>query len=192
MNLIRTFVAIKIPIGNALTDVWNDLRDKLGGSQVKWVASDFLHLTLFFLGDTPEEQIQMIGNDIRNVLANQNGFEVELKGLGYFGNPSNPKVIWVGIERCAQLTKIKRDITQVISSHGFLDDQRAFNPHITLGRVRSIHEPQLLQRLIHGYADFMFQRTKVTSVIHYRSELRPAGPIYTPINEFSLGNKPED
>lgn len=186
MNLIRTFVAIKIPVGNVLTDVWNELRGKLGGNQVKWVSPDFLHLTLFFLGDTPEDQIPNIGIDLKNVLAAQNSFEVELKGLGYFGSHLNPKVIWVGIERCIELTRVKRDVTRVISSYGFLDDQRSFDPHITLGRIKHILEPQILPRMMHGYANFIFQKTKVSSVIHYKSELRPTGPIYTPINEFFL------
>ncbi|HOP03807.1 MAG TPA: RNA 2',3'-cyclic phosphodiesterase [Tenuifilaceae bacterium] len=187
MNLVRTFIAIKIPIEAPLLDVWGELRGKFPANEIKWVAADSLHLTLFFMGDTPVDHIPMIGNDLKSTLAAHHPFEIEVKGLGYFGNPSNPKVIWVGIERCMQLTKIKRDVVQVISSYGFSDDQRAFNPHLTLGRVRGIHEPLMLQRLIHGYSDFVFHRVSVQSVIHFRSELRPTGPIYTPINEFPLG-----
>lgn len=184
MRLIRTFVAIKIPVEGSLLDVWADLRDRFPGNQVKWVEHDCLHLTLFFMGDTPEDQIPEIGNDLKKVLQSQSAFELEVKGLGYFGSSISPRVIWVGIERSLQLTKLKRDVSQVISSYGFLDDQRAFNPHITLGRVKSLRDSGQLLRIIHGYTNFSFQKTNVNSVIHYKSELRPIGPIYTSLNEI--------
>jgi len=186
MNLVRTFVAIRIPIESILGEVWAELREKFDYPQVKWVDTQALHLTLFFLGDTPEGDIEIIGNDLKSILKVHERFKLNLTGLGYFGNPSNPRVIWVGLERSVQLSIIKRDVSQVLASYGFLDDQRAFNPHITLGRVKNIKNTQSFLMHLHGFHDFKFQQTEVMEIIHFKSELKPTGPVYTPINQIGL------
>jgi len=182
MNLIRTFIAIEIPVGQTLSEVWDDLRSKFDSNQVKWVGSSALHLTLIFLGDTPVDKIDGLAFDLKKVLLNQEQFEVELKGIGFFGSHQSPRVIWVGVERSAQLSRLKVDVTRVMLNHGFTDDQKAFNPHITLGRVKHLQDPSRLMQAIGGYGDFHFQKTAVNSIIHFKSDLKPAGPIYTPIS----------
>lgn len=186
MNLIRTFVAIKIPVEQTLQDVWADLRNKFDSSQVKWVDHQALHLTLFFLGDTPENDVEVIGKDMSNLLKDQGSFKLEIKGLGYFGSNASPRIIWVGVERSADLIAIKRAATRVMGDYGYMDDQRAFNPHITLGRVKNIKNPQSLIMSMHGYQDFLFQQTEVSGIIHFKSDLKPSGPVYTPLTLIKL------
>lgn len=186
MNLLRTFIAINIPVSITLKEVWDDLRGRFDSSQVKWVDNHTLHLTLFFLGDTPEDQVTSICSELRQMLAEHKSFNLVLKGLGFFGNPSSPRVIWVGVERNVQLIALKRDVSRIVSSYGYLDDQRAFNPHITLGRVKNIKNPDSLLRALYGYEDFQFQETSVNGIIHYKSELKPTGPLYTAIQNIVL------
>lgn len=186
MNLLRTFVAIQVPVEKTLQEVWAELKGKVDVSQVKWVDTQALHLTLFFLGDTPEGDLGNIGNDLKQALKDKLRFNLEIKGLGIFGSPTNPKVIWVGVDRSPNLSELKREVSRVLFNYGFIDEQRAFNPHITLGRVINISNPQALIKALHGYNDFHFQLSVVTSIVHFKSDLRPTGPIYTPISEVKL------
>ncbi len=60
MKQIRTFIAISLPddIHNRLTTVIDTLKNGIDRQVVRWVAPGNIHLTLKFLGEIPENDIQ--------------------------------------------------------------------------------------------------------------------------------------
>ena len=60
--VIRTFIAIEIPA--AVQNRIAELQDTLGeeGQRISWIKPRNIHLTLKFLGDTPEKKIELIGS----------------------------------------------------------------------------------------------------------------------------------
>ncbi|HXE72079.1 MAG TPA: 2'-5' RNA ligase family protein, partial [Candidatus Nitrosotenuis sp.] len=49
---------------------------------VRWVAPENLHLTLKFLGETPEDKIPQIEEVLRRVASQHSSLELELAGVG--------------------------------------------------------------------------------------------------------------
>jgi 2'-5' RNA ligase len=65
-------------------------------------------------------------------------------------------------------------------------DNRPFNPHLTLGRIKHHTENEALKRLLDQYHDIVLQKIPVDEVILFQSVLQQTGPIYTPIQRISL------
>ncbi len=178
---MRTFVAIKIPVEHSLKTTLRDFKNELPYEEIKWVDFSTLHLTLFFLGETEESELDKIGEAFSRELVGFPKFNITINSFGTFGQKRNPKVIWVGVKPIAQLNELHRTINGVIEPLGFTPDERGFNPHITIGRVKQIKNPELLAELIDEFGDSVYQNTTIDSVILYKSELTPKGPIYTPM-----------
>jgi 2'-5' RNA ligase len=178
METIRTFIDIPIKVEEKLYTVWENLRKQFDSKQVKWVNPDVLHLTLFFLGETPIKSVGKLQNALANEVKSFNQFSINLKGLGYFGQQTNPKVIWVGVEKNGALEELHRITNEVVSAFGFTPDERGFNPHITLGRPKHLANPSALIDFLKSENETLFQQSNANEIIHYKSELTTTGAIY--------------
>ena len=114
---------------------------------IRWVKSDSVHLTLKFLGQVPSDQIELITLSLKNALAAQHAFTLEVAGVGCFPDLHRPRVIWVGVKEEAaghQLQHVQRVVENAISPLGYPTEARDFSPHLTLGRLaRDVRTPDL-------------------------------------------------
>ncbi|HRX31601.1 MAG TPA: RNA 2',3'-cyclic phosphodiesterase [Tenuifilaceae bacterium] len=182
---LRTFVAIEFKPEAKLLSCWNEIVRQTKMDSIKWVNDKTLHLTLHFLGNTPISLVEKIKSDLHASVEGFGSFSCSLKSLGYFGNPI-PKVVWVGIDKSEKIVELQKKVEQVVNNNGFESDIRGFNPHITLGRVKFMNSVQPFRELIEKYNGEPFQENTVDKLIFYRSDLRPTGPIYTPIDVIKL------
>jgi 2'-5' RNA ligase len=70
---------------------------------------------------------------------------------------------------------------------GFKREERAFHPHVTLGRVKSQRRIETLLRRIESIT-FESQPVTINEITLMKSTLTPAGSIYTPLNIIPLGS----
>ena len=190
MSILRTFIAIEIPVSIGLRNSWADLKMLLKDDRIRWVNNQTLHITLFFLGATPEEQVGELKLALTQKVSVATSFPVSIKGMGTFGAAFNPKVIWIGVERCEPLLALHEAVSTVVETFGFQRDQRGFNPHITLGRVTKLANPAALSLFMNRVECVQFLTHKVTGLAMYQSTLTPNGSIYKPLwNIPLLGNK---
>ncbi len=186
METLRTFVALDIRPNDELIANWNELKNILKFDRIKWVDSNTLHLTLFFLGDTPANKIKTMSQNITQALFQTNSFPLTIKGFGSFGKPNQPKVLWVGVESSRELLELKEKINGALIPLGFLEEHKEFNPHITLGRVKEIKPTEEIKKFIQQKKEVMYQTVNINEVVLYQSILRSDGPIYKPLNTFKL------
>lgn len=186
METIRSFIAIPITVEENLCKVWENMRRQFDDKQVKWVNPDVLHLTLFFLGETPIKAIDQMQNALKSETKNCKPFDINLKGLGYFGQKTNPKVIWVGVEKHEALEQLHLITNEVVTSFGFTPDERGFNPHITLGRPKHLANPLALIDFLKSNNEVSFQQSNANAIIHYKSELTATGAVYTKLYEVGF------
>jgi 2''-5'' RNA ligase len=97
-----------------------------------------MHLTLVFVGETPDDTIQPIISVIDKALIPPVApFALTFTTAGCFKH-SNKELWWIGTDRKDMnldiLKTIRQRITDDFLSKGILFDNRPFNPHITLGR----------------------------------------------------------
>ena len=137
MAVLRAFIAIDLPpeVLQCLDDVSQQLREKLIGAPVRWVPVENIHLTLKFLGDVSESNIDMLTDLLQSIVSNVKQFELSVGGLGAYPKPQRPRVIWVGVEAPPDLMNAQRSVESEMSRLGYARERRPFNPHLTLGRV---------------------------------------------------------
>lgn len=187
METIRAFIAIDI--GDGIRHRLDGLQRKLKKThaEVRWVKPANMHLTLAFLGDTDRERVDPLGAALAEALRGAERFELKAEGIGFFGKPSRPRVIWAGIATCPPLMEVQRRTVRAVGSVGIELDGKPFSPHLTLGRVKGPgHLDSLLQK-VGKYQDVALGQTLVQSIDLIQSTLTPHGAEYKTLNSIPLG-----
>jgi RNA 2',3'-cyclic 3'-phosphodiesterase len=93
----RTFVAIAIPTpqGEKLTRLQQQLAPQVPAA--RWSASPPFHLTLAFLGDVADGDLNAVCTAVATACLAFPPFDLRLEGVGAFPNPARPRVIWAGL-----------------------------------------------------------------------------------------------
>jgi len=186
---LRCFIALDI--SDHIRRDFGDTIDRLKkhDADVKWVRVDNMHLTLKFLGKTPENILPKIQESLFNVVLSYNPFYIRIYGTGVFPNRKYPRVIWVGVEDSDMLKRLYSDIENVMASLGFKKEQRSFKPHLTLGRVRSHKRIMPVVLDLDTFKDKEFGNIHIKKIKLMKSELKPQGAMYSCLYEIQLGKK---
>lgn len=195
-EMIRSFIAIHLDekAVAALRKAQSLLRNRPAGQAARWGRVEDIHLTLKFLGDVPADSMPEIVEALKAACAPGAPFEITLAGLGCFPNCRQPRVVWVGIKEVAALRTLQSAIEEAMNDLGYAPEERAFSPHLTLARVERNAKPKEVAALgseVERAGLGEIATLHVQSVHLIRSDLRPAGPIYTELAEAQLlGGEP--
>lgn len=192
MDKIRLFIAI--PLSEALlrrlADVQHRLQGKVPHRSVRWVRSEGVHLTLKFLGDTPEDKVPAIKEALTVVGRNAPPCTLTAEGLGCFPDLRRPRVLWVGVnEPTGRLEVLQNAIEEAMTALGFQPERHSFTPHLTLGRVRrgaSRRDEKEIAEVVEGTAVGQLAEITADHFELIRSELKPTGAEYTTLETFLL------
>jgi RNA 2',3'-cyclic 3'-phosphodiesterase len=188
--LIRSFLAIELPepILKKIGEVQGDIKST--HTEVRWTDPEKIHLTLKFFGNIEESRIDPIFKSIEEPIRNTLPFSLKVRGVGAFPHLKNPRVIWIGlVEEKGILTSFQKQIETQLEKVGFQPENRPFHPHLTLGRMKSSRGKEELVGRVERHREEEFGDFQVERVILFKSDLRPSGPIYTPLRELSLGER---
>ncbi|WP_410771738.1 RNA 2',3'-cyclic phosphodiesterase [Fontibacillus sp. BL9] len=137
-NIIETwriFIAVPLPgaVKQALSD-WVE-KQKVALKFTKWVNPADYHITVQFLGDVTPNKFDDLKQQLTETAKRVNGFSLQAKEIGMFGRPSNPRVLWAGIDGDQdKLKSLYRSVTEGNRGLGFIPEERPYHPHITLAR----------------------------------------------------------
>ncbi len=182
----RIFIAVRTDPGETLLRIHSSLRSVLGAEKINWTDPSNIHLTLAFLGDTEDELIRVVSIMLKQKCTGFGYFSFSLKGTGVFRNYRDPRVIWIGIMHDEKLVKLNSEINAGLKDAGFKLEDRPFRPHITLGRIKSIRNTDILKSSLEKYQDTIIQEVPVREVILFESILKPTGPVYKITGKFCL------
>lgn len=182
----RIFVALKIDPEELFLKICSSLASQLENEKITWVSKQNIHLTLAFLGNTEEEKVKVASIVVKQKCSGFGEFDFTITGTGIFKSMHDPKVIWAGIEKSEQLSRLNDTIVSGLRDAGFNIAEHPFRPHITLGRVRFVRDPNSFRTAVEFFKDTKIQKVKAEAVFLFESILKPAGPIYKPIGKFKL------
>ena len=186
--MIRSFLAIELPkpILAKIEEVQGDLRST--HADVRWVSPEKIHLTLKFFGNIEESRIDLIFKSIEEPIRDVLPFSVTVRGAGAFPSLKNPRVIWMGLaDGKEMLISLQKQIENHLEKIGFEPEDRPFQPHLTLGRMKSSQGKEALVRRMERYREEGFGTLQVERVVLFKSDLRPSGPIYTLLKDIQIG-----
>ena len=184
MSIFRGFIAIDIKATSQITMFEKEIAKT--GADIKLVEPKNIHITVKFLGDTDENDIDSIEQSIKESVLEIKPFPITLKGTGVFPNQNYIKVIWIGIIDDGNIETIARNIDEKLTPLGFKKENRGFSPHLTIGRVKTARNKDQLLKVIRNYSAVEFTIQNVQSIALKKSELTPKGPIYTTLREVPL------
>ncbi len=133
---MRIFVAVFPPpeVRGALSGAAREL-PVVG--EIRWVRPENVHLTLKFLGDVSEDDLDRVAEALELVRLRHAPFEAGLSSFGAFPSTRRARIVWAGIgEGSERLRALARDVEASLEPLGFEREDRAFVPHLTLGRAR--------------------------------------------------------
>lgn len=182
MQYLRTFVAVEI--SGEVQSRAGILMDRLRVSGVKasWTKLQNIHLTLKFLGDTPETLLPDVCRAVIKGAATVEPFELTFRGAGAFPSLQRPQTLWIGVKvGMAEITELHAAIDEALFKLRYPKERGRFTPHLTLGRARGGTPEQFaeLRKLLGENADFDAGVSVVEEVILFSSTLdRVNGPTY--------------
>ncbi len=159
------------------------------GFGYKWSAEENLHVTLNFLGDVPEIELNQVCQAVKTSVVQIEPFEMAIEGIGAFPSLLKPRIVWAGISvGHDEICELQRAVTDGLKSIGFPPEARPFHPHLTLGRIQRNSRPdEKLGNELKPFETFDAGSKIVEQVVVYSSFLDRSGPIYTPISRIDFG-----
>lgn len=183
---MRLFVAIELDdvLKKALMTVQRRL--SRFDADVRWTRLEQMHLTLKFLGEVPDDEVEPVCAAAESVAHQVEPFDLALDACGCFPPRGAVRIVHIGVAEPQGRLQRCRDLCQAVYADlGFEPERRAFSPHLTVGRVRQGRRADRLRQAVETTTcQNLSQPVKTVRVI--RSDLKPTGACYTKIAEYAL------
>jgi RNA 2',3'-cyclic 3'-phosphodiesterase len=189
---MRVFIAIDIDdkIRKAIADLQKQIASKVSvkSGDLKWVEPNNIHLTLKFLGEISEEQLEEVKEITNTVAQAHQKFNLDIESVGSFGGRS-AKIVWVGAGGGTDaLLALQKDLDDLLEQAGFPKEDREFSAHLTLCRVNHPIAGIKMGEAIAQFSNLKLGSIAADAIYIYQSQLTPQGPNYTMLASFRLAN----
>ena len=170
------FIALDLPL-EVKNYIYRKIEDMVKVLDLKWVDYHLYHITLKFLGEVSENEIDKIDRKLYEISKKYRVFSLKLKNLGKFPVYSNEiNVLWVGVESNEELENLAKDIHMNFKNYG---DNKPFSPHITIARNKK------LKAIKFKPIEFNFE-FQIDEITLFESILYPSGPVYKAFKTYAL------
>ncbi|MEO6588563.1 MAG: RNA 2',3'-cyclic phosphodiesterase [Pyrinomonadaceae bacterium] len=184
----RIFIAVDIsePVRRKIADYILELKKEFSQLKAGWLSCEKLHLTLKFLGETEETQLEQLITICEKIADRMLNFRLQISNTGVFHSGRNAGVLWLGVEGdIEELQKINSILEDGCEKIGFEKEKRIYQPHLTIARIR---QSQNSRRIVEFHLGNKFEpvECEVFELAIYESKLQPTGSIYQKIKSFSF------
>ncbi len=176
--MVRLFIGVFVPEG--LKTPITDLQDSLTKMPMdaKLVERENLHISLTFLGETPEDQIGLISRRMDEVCKSYRKFTVKVGSVMLIPNESYVRVIALGVKSNEDVMEnLRKDIVKVIGGD-------SYPAHLTLARVRDVQDKVFVRDNLKSVG--LEKYFEVESVHLIKSVVTRRGPVYEAVHESKL------
>ncbi len=186
-NNLRLFIAIELSAQQRkeVASLQNTTRHKLKG--VRWVRPEQLHLTLKFLGDTNIDHINKIKLSMDESAASFSHFQVKYGACGVFPSVRKARVIWISLkEGKIEIENLFQALDQALTSKGFKQETRRYQPHLTIGRITRSLPEDAIEQFLSDHQSFESSHHTTAELILFESRLTEKSAIHTPLYKATL------
>lgn len=184
---MRLFVAIDLP-RNFKKEIFEISGKVAKEIPLRLVAKENLHLTLVFLGERNESQLEQIKKALKSSVEGLSPFTLVLKDLAVFPNNKRPRGIWfnIGGQKEKLFSLFKKIVDGLLKEGVNLEEKDLeFSSHCTLGRIpEKVKMPGNLEKKI-AWVN-LGKEFLVEKIILYQGKLSSKGPTYIKLGEFRL------
>lgn len=183
---IRAFFAIDLPevIKRDIQDIIRQLQTRYDKAPIKWVRTEHLHVTLQFLESIKVQDIPKLITNVRHVLKDKRSIHIKLDGIELFPNAYKPRIISLKVDPENLLADLSKTVGNGIVQTGYTIEKRPFRGHLTLGRIKEVRKPLLLD----SYSPPPTPSFRANAIIFYQSEPSFDGSHYVPLDRIILSH----
>ncbi len=106
--------------------------------KVSWVRPENLHYTMRFLGECDASARTHAEDAVRIAARAHARFGAALGGFGAFPAAKRARVLWLGLLQGSEPMRLMSEtLEQALRRTGFEPAEESFEPHLTVGRVRT-------------------------------------------------------
>jgi 2'-5' RNA ligase len=188
MKRIFTAIEISEAARRRVSDYIEMLRRAFPKVRAGWDKPEKLHLTLKFLGETSDSQLDELISISSEAARRFSPFKLTIAGTGVFPNERRPRVMWLGvIDEGRNLSKINRIFETECEKIGFPPEKRNYKPHLTVARLK---DPSNSSELAGKHLAEKFEPVEfeVSRIVIYESALLPHGSVYQIVDSFDLNS----
>jgi 2'-5' RNA ligase len=186
---LRLFIAIPLPPNLALlaSEILPTALPAL-----RRVKPENLHVTLAFLGWTPDERLSEVTAAATEGAASVAQFTLAFDRPGCFPKRGRPRVVWLGMaDGAPSVLELGAGVYAGLRSRGLRFDDRPLAPHLTLARVAedaTAAEAKTVGAALEGLVvpGLAFEVAEIAVV---QSVLSPKGPRYTSLATVPLAHR---
>ena len=179
---MRIFIGIKVEAPQELS-----LIDKSSTEEHnRWVKESNFHLTLVFIGQATETELQEISYGLKKLVKNHSCFTLKITGLGTFQKKKSSGVLWLNVEQSKALLNLQNEINLLVyeTMPNLKPQHLKYKPHITIARFK---KPGELEKYKVKLGNIPIHKTqRVTEVILYESVSTHEGVEYKVLEKFAL------
>ncbi len=182
---MRTFIAIELEqeTKDALLTLQNEVQHCCRGGN--FTPADNFHLTLHFLGEVAEEDLDYLREALYETARRNRPFSLILNQIGFFPR-GNKGILWAGVAKSDHLQRLFSTLEKSLEQQGFARERKRLSPHITLGREV---EPQRGFLQVQKEVTVTPTRFSVRRITLMESVRRGAKLVYVPLFRQELYGK---
>ena len=155
---------------------------------INWCKPDQIHLTLKFVGETPDQDVPKIIETCQQVAKRHQPFIMDFNRTGIFGSNHSPRVLWLGMkEEPKALYDLEADILDTFDGLGYFRDRQNFVPHLTVCRIKNLIDKSFFQQVYQSIEQKTYLHADVREIVYFQSFLQPMGAFYKTLKRIPLG-----
>ncbi|MBI2967046.1 MAG: RNA 2',3'-cyclic phosphodiesterase [Bacteroidetes bacterium] len=173
-----------IPIPGSLIETFRLFRHENSGIDgLRWIPDNNLHITLVFIGDTPQKKLPELITKLADEICQIPAFHIRFEKFHLVKHGREPVMFWAQFEKNVAFDMLVKKTASV-----FPGSEKKIHrdniPHATLARIKSHFQDNAVK-----YPDVIPDiRVNMNRCILWESRLSSEGSNYFPLMEFHLAD----
>lgn len=177
--MARLFVAVDLPHERAAS--LQELQDS--DLNARWTPADQFHVTVRFLGEVDDQRAKQFESRLEDI--DLPSFQLGGQGLDVFPSTRKPRVLVAHVNEEPGLMALQESVDDLAVEMGFDEDDRPFNPHITIARLK-VTSPQEIRAFLKRHTGFGIDPFVAAGFRLYESSTGSEGAVHTLVREYEL------
>lgn len=176
---MRTFLGIEIPPHISQQIITQTAQLRKDYPEFNWIPSENFHITLHFIGDIPEDKLNLVAEHIERTIFDIRPTELYAFGAGLFIQKTI--TAYISFHKNNTLKELNKRFIEL-----FEDKKKEFMPHITIAKWKIPSKQQyfhLKKKLQNLPIEIEFP---IKEIHLYESISKPKNPEYRIVKTFKL------
>ena len=178
---MRLFLGLPWPV-ETVGEMASRARVWEGRTALRPVSPDNWHVTLRFLGETPDDLVPSLTGLLQDWAKNKPPLTFVDRGWSCFGSYQAPRVVLLQLEAMPAVTKAVGALHKALDGAGFAGDGKPWKPHVTVAYGKGGDPGPWPEETKGGRPPVLFRRATL-----FESTLGPEGSTYRELASVDLG-----